>query len=422
MDYQLLKLLFYALAIGIMIGLQRSLTYILKDEQVFMGTRTFALISLAGFLSGWLETKVLGFIFATFIAITLFISLTYIFKVRTLNKIGITTQIAALITFILGLMVWYRLENYALFLTVIIVVLLEIKPKLQQIEKNISATDINAVVLLLVMTFVILPLLPNKMIGPYHLFNPYKTWLMAIIIAGLSFVGYVAIKTLGHRHGVLITGAAGGLISSTAVTITLSDIYPKNSLLLGIYTAGIGISWTFMFIRVFIETLIIHPKLAIVVAIPYLITASAGALYVYRLYRKAPVTNIEFHNPSLEKNPLQLSEAIKFGILFGIIYGAIAFVETKYGDIGVYVVSIISGITDVDAITLSLSEMAKEQRLSLEASLTGIVLASYTNTLVKLAIAYWLGGKELGWSVTKFTLLVTVTLFGGIYLADLLLL
>jgi len=422
MDYTIVKLIFYTLAIGIMIGLQRSLTYILKNEQVFMGTRTFALIALAGFLSGWLESRVSGFILVSLAIIAIFITATYIFKVRLLGKIGITTQIAALITFLLGVMVWYRLENYAIFLAVIVVVLLEIKPKLRQIEQKISPRDISAVVLLLVMTFVILPILPDKMLGPYHLFNPYKTWVMAIIISALSFVGYVAIKTLGQKHGVLITGAAGGLISSTAVSITLSDIFPKKSELIPIYTAGIAISWTFMFIRVFAETLIIDINLAKIVAIPYLLTAIAGLAYVYYLYKSSPTKELTFHNEQLEKNPLQLSEAIKFGLLFGIIYGAIAFVEDRYGNIGVYIVSVISGITDVDAITLSLSEMAKEQRLAYHAALTGIVLASYTNTLVKLAITYWLGGRALGWSVSKFTLLVTLTLFGGIYLADLLLL
>ncbi|BCD59451.1 MULTISPECIES: MgtC/SapB family protein [unclassified Nitratiruptor] len=416
MDYEILKHIFIALAIGIMIGLQRSLTYILKNNQVFMGTRTFALIALGGFLSGWIETKVDGFILLSFFLFALFVALTYYFKVQILKKIGITTQIAAILTFIFGLMVWYRLENYAIFLAVITVVLLEIKPKLQQIERHISPTDINAVVLLLVMTFIILPILPDKMIGPYHLFNPYKTWVMAIIISALSFIGYVAIKTLGQRHGVLITGAAGGLISSTAVSITLSDIFPREHNLIKIYTAGIAISWTFMFIRVFVEALLIDWNVAKLVAVPYLLTAAMGGIYVYYLYKTSPTTKLTFHNEELEKNPLQLSEAIKFGLLFGIIYGAIAFVETKYGNIGVYIVSVISGITDVDAITLSLSEMAKESRLGLIPALTGIVLASYTNTLVKLGIVYWLGGRSLGWSVTKFTILITITLFGGIFL------
>ncbi len=422
MDYHIIKLLCYTLAIGIMIGLQRSLTSILKNEQLFMGTRTFALIALAGFLSGWLESRVSGFILISLAIIATLITANYYFKAHLLHKIGITTQVAALLSFFLGLMVWYRLENYAIFLAVIIVVLLEIKPKLRQIEQKISPRDISAVVLLLVMTFVILPILPDKMLGPYHLFNPYKTWVMAIIIAALSFVGYIAIKIFGQKYGVLITGAAGGLISSTAVSITLAEIFPKKTELIPIYTAGIAISWTFMFIRVFAETLIIDVHLAKIVAIPYLLTAAAGLAYVYYLYKTSPTKELTFHNEQLEKNPLQLSEAIKFALLFGIIYGAIAFVEERYGNIGVYIVSVISGITDVDAITLSLSEMAKEQRLAYHISLTGIVLASYTNTLVKLAITYWLGGSALGWSMAKFTLLITLMLLGGIYLADLLLL
>ena len=421
MEFDTIKEIVTVLLIGLMIGLQRSLTYILKNEEFFMGSRTFALIALGGYIAGWLGTKIEGFAVAIALVFASFIALTYYFKVTRLHKVGITTQIAALLTYLLGLMVWYGLQNYAIFIAVLIIVLLEIKPKIQQLEKRVSSTDINAVILLLVMTFVILPILPNKMIGPYHLFNPYKTWVMAIIISALSFVGYVAIKTLGQKHGVLITGAAGGLISSTAVSITLSDIFPKKAELVKIYTAGIAISWTFMFVRVFVETLIVDMKLAQIVAIPYLLSAFVGMAYVWYLYRTSSVTELSFHNEQLEKNPLQLSEAIKFGILFGIIYGAIAFVENRYGDIGVYIVSIVSGITDVDAITLSLSEMAKERKLSSITALIGIVAASYTNTLVKLAITYWLGGKALGWSMTKFTLLITLTLFGGIVLAQYLL-
>ncbi len=415
MDIELLRQILITLAIGLMIGLQRSLTYILKKQQVFAGSRTFALIALLGFLSAWIETKVNGFLLLSSAAMALFIALSYHFKANLLHRIGLTTQIAAFITFLLGVMVWYKLENYAIFLAVIMIVLLEIKPKLQQIEKKISPTDINAVILLLVMSFVVLPILPDKMIGPYHLFNPYKTWLMAIVIASLSFVGYVAIKVLGQKHGVLITGAAGGLISSTAVSITLSRIFPKERSLVHIYTAGIAIAWTFMFIRVLIETLIVDPYLSYRLALPYLGTAIVGFSYIWWLYKRSPVTEIEFHNESLEKNPLQLSEAIKFGILFGLIYGSIAFVEHRYGDIGVYVVSIISGIADVDAITLSLGEMSREGNLTQNAALIGIVAASYTNTLVKLAIVYYLGGRALGWSVSKFTLLVTATLFGGLF-------
>lgn len=416
MDHRLIQAILTTMLIGFMIGLQRSLASTLQNKKSFIGSRTFALIALAGFMAAWLESKRPGFLIALFIAIGILIALEYVVKVRYLKRLGLTTEIAALLTFGLGVMVWYGLERYAIFIAVLTILLLELKPKLQQIERHISPTDIQSVVLLLVMSFVILPILPDKMVGPYHLFNPYKTWVMAIIIAALSFVGYVAIRIFGHRHGILITGAAGGLISSTAVTITLSKLFSKERSLLPIYTAGIAIAWTFMFLRVFVETLIVAPSLAKIVALPYLLTAIAGGAYVYRLYLQSHTTHIPFHNEQLEKNPLQLSEAIKFAILFGIIYGAVHLVEGRYGDIGVYLISVISGITDVDAITLSLGEMAKEKRLGQLTALIGIVAASYTNTLVKLGIAYWLGGRELGWSLAKFTILITITLFGGLWL------
>ncbi len=416
MDYHIIQAILTTLLIGLMIGLQRSLTYMLQNKKSFIGSRTFALIALAGYMAAWIESKIAGFLIASFIIVGVLIALGYVMKAWKLDRLGLTTQMAALLTFVLGVMVWYGLDRYAIFIAVLTILLLELKPKLQEIERHISPTDIQSVVLLLVMSFVILPVLPDRMIGPYHLFNPYKTWVMAIIIATLSFIGYLAIKIFGERHGILITGAAGGLISSTAVTITLSKIFPKTYSLLPIYTAGIGIAWTFMFVRVFVETLIIDPSLARIVALPYLLTALIGGLYVYFLYRHSFTTQISFHNEQLEKNPLQLSEAIKFGILFGLIYGAIHLVQQKYGNIGVYIVSVISGITDVDAITLSLSEMAKEQKLEFWPALIGIVSASYTNTIVKLGIVYWLGGRALGWSVTKFTILITITLFGGIAL------
>ena len=395
MNYEIIKALITAILIGFMIGLQRSLTYVLKNEPFFMGSRTFTLISLGGYICGWLNSKIEYFALISSLIFAAFIIISYIFKATKLHKLGITTQTAAFITYLLGLMIWYKLENYAIFIAVILIVILEIKPRMEKIEKRISNTDIEAVVLLLVMSFIILPVLPDKMVGPYNLFNPYKTWIMAIIISALSFIGYVAIKILGEKHGVLITGAAGGVISSTAVSITLSKIFPKKSSFLKIYTAGICISWTFMFIRVFIETLIIDMKLAKIISIPYLLTSIIGIGYVYYLYKNSSLTQISFKNEQLEKNPLQLSEAIKFAILFGIIYGAIFFVKNRYGDIGVYVVSIISGITDVDAITLSLSEMAKENKLNYLSALTGIILASFTNTLAKLSLVYWLGGKNL---------------------------
>ncbi len=411
MDYEIVKSLILVLILGFLIGMQRSLTYMHTQEKAFAGSRTFAMISLSGYLAGWLGKYIPYFsLLVTAMFIFLF-SVAYALKASGLKKWGMTTHISAVITFFLGLMVWFKLENYAVFIGVLIIVLLEMKPRLRRMEARIDSADINAVILLLVMSFIILPVLPDEMVGPYKLFNPYKTWLMAVIIAAISFVGYVAIKILGQKHGVFLTGAAGGLISSTAVSISLSKMFDKRYELLNNYAGGIAIACTFMYIRVLFEAFVINQNLAFRLMPAYLGAALTGLLFSYYLYKHSVSADISFENPSISKNPLQLSEALKFGFIFGVIYGAVAFVQTRYGNIGVYIVSFLSGITDVDAITLSLSQLAKDGKLSLIASMNGIVIASVTNSLVKLAVVYVLGGYGLGVKLSYFFLL-TLSVMG----------
>jgi uncharacterized membrane protein (DUF4010 family) len=414
MDEAILKSLLIATVLGFAIGMQRTMTYLQRQEYALAGSRTFALIALGGYLSGWLQTFVPGFVLVATVVFALHVALSYYLKVNKRQKQGMTTQITAIITFFLGLMIWYHLESYAIFTGVVVIILLEIKPRLQKFEAHINSVDINAVILLLAMSFVILPILPDKMVGPYHLFNPYKTWLMAVIIAGISFIGYLSIKIFGQKYGVFLTGAAGGLISSTAVTISLSRMFRMREVLLNNYAGGIAIAWTFMYLRVLFEAFVINPELSMRMVPAYVGATLSGLIFSYYLHRHAQNSDINLDNPEITKNPLQLSEAIKFGLLFGVIYGAIAFVQTRYGDAGIYFVSLISGVTDVDAITLSLSQLAKDEKISLFASMNGIIIASVTNSVVKLGIVYWLGGVKLGLKMTQF-LMVTfgVMILGG---------
>jgi uncharacterized membrane protein (DUF4010 family) len=147
-----------------------------------------------------------------------------------------------------------------------------------------------------------------------------------------------------------------------------------------------------------------------------------GLLFVRHLYTHSAAADITLEEQGIGKNPLQLSEAIKFGLLFGIIYGAIAFTQNRFGDIGVYVVSFISGITDVDAITLSLSELAKSEKLSMHTAMNGVVIASVVNSLVKLGIVFWIGGGKLGWRVAQFFILTLGVMGAALYLTELYLL
>ena len=411
MDYGLIQSLAIVLMLGFAIGMQRTLTYMRSGEHTFGGSRTFALISLSGFLAAWLDKLYTGTVLVVAAVLGFLLLVSYYLKVTKAQRWGMTTQIAALVTYLLGVLAYRGEVLWAVFIGVLVIILLEIKPRLQALERHIGPTDVDAVILLLAMSFVILPILPDRTIDPWHLFNPYKTWMMAVLIAAISFVGYVAIKVLGQKHGVFLTGAAGGLISSTAVSISLSQMFRKQYDLIDNYAGGIAIACTFMYLRVLFEAFVIHPELAVRLAPAYLLAGGSGLLYSWWFYRHAKAAEIDLENSAITKNPLQLSEAIKFGILFGIIYGAIALVQTRYGNLGVYLVAFFSGLTDVDAVTLSLSEMAKNGKLVETAAMNGIVIASVTNSIVKLGIVYWLGGVRLGWRLTLF-FLVTLGLMG----------
>jgi uncharacterized membrane protein (DUF4010 family) len=418
MDYSTIQSLATVILLGFAIGMQRSLTYMRFDRHSFGGSRTFALIALAGYIAAWLDARYPGAVLGVLGVLGALLALAYYHKLTEAGRWGMTSQIAALVTYLLGILGYRGELLWAIFIGVVVIILLEIKPRLQTIERHIGPADVDAAILLLVMSFVILPLLPDKMIGPGHLFNPYKTWLMAVIIAGISFVGYVAVKVLGQKHGVFLTGAAGGLISSTAVSISLSKMFQKQYALINNYAGGIAIACTFMYLRVLFEAFVVHPQLAWRLAPAYLGATLGGLLYSWWFYRHSQAAEINLESSAIAKNPLQLSEAIKFGILFGVIYGAIAFVQGRYGNIGVYLVSFFSGLTDVDAITLSLSQLAKDGKLAETASMNGIVIASVTNSLVKLGIVYWLGGLKLGWKLTLF-FLVTLGMMGlGLWIGE----
>ncbi len=419
MDIETVKSILVAAGLGFMTGMQRSIYHINREQKSFAGSRTFSIIALVGYMSGILNKEIGGTAIIAGVSIGLLILLAYYFKVSkspcisSEMDIGSTTHFTALATFLLGLMVSLGLQKYAIFLGILIIVLLEIKPRLQKVEAKITSKDINAAVLLLAMTFLILPILPNRMIGPYHLFNPYKTWLMAVIISTLSFVGYAAIKIFGHKRGLLLTGALGGMVSSTAVSVSMSKIASSNRNVTLHVASAISIACTFMFFRVLILAFLINPELALGMLIPFLLATITGLAFTYFIYQHSRPMEVSL-DESFAKNPLQLSEAVRFAIIFGIVYGASEFVQARYGNLGVYIISLLSGLTDVDAITLSLAQLARDGKLLALVSINGIIIASVTNSFVKLGIATWIGGKSLGFTLLKYFLITLTALSLGL--------
>ena len=399
MDIEFLKTLLLSAVLGFLIGLERNISFRTQKEKGFAGSRTFSIISILGFLSAYVTKHYEYFIYIAFSGVLILSAIAYFLKVFHYHKQGTTTHFSVFIAFIVGVLVYLHLYSYAITITVITVFILNIKTTMENVESKLSLEDINAAILLIAMSALVLPYLPDKMI---YFFNPYKTWLMAVIIASLHFMGYIAIKLIGEKYGILLLGAAGGFVSSTAVTYSISKLYAKIKNINTIYTyaAAIALANTIMFARVFIEIFLINKKLVAFLSVPYILTSLIGILAALRLYKKAP-NEIKAAPSFINKNPLELDEAVKFALIFAIIYGATYYIGSKYGNIGIYIISFISGLTDVDAITLSLSSLAKND-LSLKTAAFGIAIASISNTLFKLGIVYFTAPKELFKILAKF--------------------
>ncbi|MEX2478452.1 MAG: MgtC/SapB family protein [Gracilimonas sp.] len=396
-----------ALGVGLLIGIERGWYGRKEDEgDRVAGIRTFSLVGLLGgiwaSLIPYTGEWILGVVFLAFTALVI---ASYIFeiKVQGNDDIGITTEVALLITFSLG--AWaalgYQLE--ALGSAVAVMTLLSMKPVLHRWLQKIDVEVIYAGIKLLIISVILLPLLPNQGYGPWETLNPYWIWWMVVLISGLSFFGYVMVKYVGENRGTILTAVIGGLASSTAVTVSLAQFakqHEKNAS--KIFIAGVLVASAIMFVRVIIEVSIVNPSILHPLWIP-LLTMLVLTLGCVLWLWKTSSSEQEDENPTLKlDNPLQLPTALKFGALLAVILVLATALREWFGDEGIYLLALLSGLMDVDAITLSLSKMAQNEITAAVATL-GIVIAVISNTLVKAGLFIFITGfnksKELLWMI-----------------------
>lgn len=394
-----------ALGIGLLIGIERGWSGREEDEgDRVAGIRTFSLVGLLGGvwaeLSRYSSEWLLAVIFLSLTALTI---TSYIIDTRKDHDLGITTEIALLLTF--SLAAWAALGYHlpALAVTVVVITLLSLKPVLHRWLQEIEVKEIYAGIKLLVISVLLLPLLPNEGYGPWQSLNPYWIWWMVVLISGLSFTGYLLIKYLGRHHGTLLTAITGGLASSTAVTLSLAQFarQQKKHDTSYLFMAGVLVASSIMFVRVAIEVLVVNPALLFPLWIPLSVMVVSAGIAAIWLWKKA-------QNPSggqpdiIIRNPLQLFTAIQFGLLLAVILVLATAMQRWYGEEGIYLLALISGLMDVDAITLSLSRMALNE-IDSDVAVSGIIISVISNTLVKAGLfAFWTGftkSKTLIWII-----------------------
>jgi uncharacterized membrane protein (DUF4010 family) len=390
-----------ALLIGALIGIEREKRQAEDGEGGIGGLRTFILVALVGAVAGWL-TRTTGQPWPLPAAILAVAALVVVGYIRTSrsgpNAIGLTTEVAALAVCLLGAMTMLGQREVAIPLAVVTAAALAYKQPLHGLVARLGWEDVFAGLRLLIASFIVLPLLPDRPVDPWQALNPYSLWLLVILISGLSLVGYVATRWLGDDKGAALTGLTGGLVSSTAVTLAFArrsreDARPGTAAALA---CGILLAWGVMFARIVVEVLVVNPALVGRMLPPFAAMGLVAAGSAFLLYRRGARSRDQGAAAAEEvrlKNPFSLTAAVQFAAFFAFIQLLVKLVQIHFPGGGVYVVAALAGLTNVDAITLSMAEYARAN--DPDTAVAAIVVAALTNTLVKCAMGVSLGGAAL---------------------------
>ena len=311
------------------------------------------------------------------------------------GKPGLTTEVAVLIVFAIGAMCYWDFILLAAALGVSLTVLLSLKNEFRSFTHAITKEDVYATLTFAVISLVILPILPNKTYGfpPFDILNAHKIWLMVVFTSGISFLGYIMMKIIGVRRGITLTGLLGGLASSTAVTLSFSQRSRTHEDLARPFSLAIIVAWTVMFIRVMVVVFALERSLAQKLLVPIgMITFVAVGYCVFLLIKQnsAETDDLKF------VNPFELGPALKLGAIFAVVLVVARAAQLSFGDIGVYISSMISGLVDVDAITFTMIDLVTgSTQLDPVVGSRAIVIASLSNTLFKGSFALINGSRNL---------------------------
>lgn len=412
--------LMLSILLGLLIGAQREIRQQRLQKKDFAGLRTFTFISILGYIIGFISFNIIhnpNLFILTFFGLIILMGLTY-FIIPTVNpkQIGITSQISGLLTFLVGVLVSLKYYQITIGLAIIITTILALGTKLHSFVKKVKNSEVYATLEFAIISLVILPLLPNKNYSPLDLpfigkifisqnkisleflaqldiFNFYYLWLMVVFISGIAYVGYILMRTIGAKKGILITGFLGGFMSSTALTSSFSIESKEYKGLSNPLALGVIIACSTMFFRIIFEVLIINSELVYGVFMSLGLMGITGFILVGYLIltgKDDKKSTKKFETDS----PFSIKPALKFAFLFLFITFFSKLFTLIYGNSGIYILSFISGITDVDAITISLLTLAKQNSISNVTAQFGILIAAISNTLFKGGIAYYLGSHN----------------------------
>lgn len=392
-QYDFFIRLLVAAGIGFVLGLERERSFLPQHTEVFAGVRTFTLTAIMGFLAAFLKLYFSFWVFE--VGLVGLIALSVVSHVLNFGKghSGGTTEVALIVTYLLGAIVLMGYMQLSLIVTVILLLLLSLKVEIKTLVGQITNNELFAFLKFVVIALLILPFLPNETYGPYAVLNPTEIGWVIVLTSAISFVGYILVKFLGANKGILLTGILGGLVSSTAVTWNFS----KKSHELQSYTRHCAIAILaascIMIVRICIWLYLFNMAMLAKMLAPLLFILLSGIGVLIFWYKQIH----EHTSPSTEVplgNPLALADAAFFGILYAGILLLVSVSNDYLGKSGIYIASSIAALSDIDAITISLAKLSV-RNADLHTAQIAILLATLSNTAVKTGIALWFGSSSL---------------------------
>ena len=395
-----------ALGLGLLVGLQKE-----RAASPLAGLKTFGLAALLGAVAAMLSPTLGEWIVgAGFLGIVGVLAIGNAIQMREERATpGQTTEVAMLVVYLVGALTVLGPRSVAIVLGGAVAVLLHLREELKGLVARMSDKDVRAIMQFVVISLVILPVLPNRTFGPFDVLNPHNVWWMVVLIVGLNLLGYAAFRWMSDRRGTAVAGLLGGVVSSTATTFAYArnarsgDVAPRAAAIIIWLASGV------VYVRILIEIAAVAPGFLRTAAVPVLVVLGVVAVTAILMWNDQDPAAGSALEP---RNPTQLRAAVAFGGLYAIILLAVAAAEASFGNAGLYATALLSGLTDIDAITLSTSRLVAGGRLDEDVAWRLILAASLSNLAFKLGVAWVLGGAKLARRLGAVTSAVTVVVVG----------
>lgn len=412
LDFSVFYRLAAAIGIGLIIGMQREHTFFDQLDRHPAGVRTFTLVGLGGAMAALLSDLMHSPApFVTgFVVIGLLLTASHIavgLGHREIHSVdapdpapattgtGITTSVALVIIYLLGALCWYGRLLESCIIMVVMLWILTVKDQLHHFAQRLSREDILATVKFAVISGLVLPFLPNQAYGPAGLqvLNPHTIWMFVVFISGIGFVGYVLIKLVGPGKGIWLTGLLGGLASSTALTLNLTSRSRDNENFAPDFTMGIVLSWSVMYVRLYLICIALSGNLAVPLALPLLLPVVPSLTYA--MFLKVRASRDSHNNASTFTNPFNLLPAIKFGVVFTCVMFVANAARVYLGSGALLACSFLGGAAEMDAVAFSVIDMHLQAGLDVRELVLAFLLASMANTLTKGGLVFFMGAKSM---------------------------